>query len=137
MDTISRSPSCVIGKRMATRENAAMDSKDQQNNMFYGTLIALFFVLLSVYGLSRSVGKKKRSLPPGPWPWPLFGNLFSLGAHPHQAMAQLAERYGSIMSLFFGSVRVVILSDASTAKELFSVSDAKFSPGCSSSGIND
>ena len=88
----------------------------------YGVAVVLGLVL--VYGMSMSIGRK---LPPGPFPWPVVGNLFLGGDYPHQKFAQLAkERYGNIMNLFFGSVRVVIVSDAKTAKELFSVSDAKF-----------
>ena len=117
MDSISRNVSYICDKMMA------MVWKDQLS-MFYGT-IALFFLLASVYGLSRGVGKKK-NLPPGPSPWPVVGSLFSLGPHPHQTLAQLAKQYGGIMSVFFGSVRVLIVSDASMAKELFSVRDASF-----------
>ena len=117
MDTISRNVSYICDKMMA------MLWKDQLS-MFYGT-VALFFLLATVYGLSRNFGKKK-SLPPGPSHWPVVGSLFSLGPLPHQTLAQLAKQYGGIMSVFFGSVRVVIVSDASMAKELFSVRDASF-----------
>jgi hypothetical protein len=83
-------------------------------------IVGLILIVLSLRG-----GKKKK-LPPGPFAWPVVGNLFLGGERPHQTYAQLAKQYGNIMSVFFGSVRVVIVSDADMAKELFSVSDAKF-----------
>lgn len=92
---------------------------------YYGTAVCggLVLVLLLVYGFSG----KQRKVPPGPYPWPLYGNFFLGGTHPHQAFTQLAKQYGNIMSLFFGSARVVVVSDFHMAKELFSVSDASFS----------
>ncbi|KAG0589599.1 hypothetical protein KC19_1G032800 [Ceratodon purpureus] len=101
-----------------------MDYKGQLT-VFYG-MIALFVVLLTVFSISSGVRKEKKLLPPGPRPLPIVGNLLSLGGRAHQALAQLAKQYGSIMTLYFGSVRVVIVSDAGMAKELFSVSDASF-----------
>lgn len=77
--------------------------------------IALIIATVVAYSVSKSV--RKKNLPPGPFAWPVVGNLFIGGEHPHQAIAQLAKRYGSIMSLYFGSVRVVIVSDANMARE--------------------
>lgn len=96
--------------------------------MSYGTAVVVGFVLLLlllVFGYSRRVGKKK-TLPPGPFAFPVIGNLFLVGKHPHVTFAKLAKQYGNIMRLHFGAVPVVIVSDANMARELFSVQDMKF-----------
>ncbi|KAG0598451.1 hypothetical protein M758_12G074800 [Ceratodon purpureus] len=125
MDISSSSDRNILDRVNAWREDA-MVSKDQLK-IFNGTIVTvLFIVLLSVYGLSRRMGKANKLLPPGPRPLPLVGNLFLLGERTHQALAQLAKQYGNIMTLYFGSARVVVVSDAVMAKELYSVSDANF-----------
>jgi hypothetical protein len=91
----------------------------------YGITVC-FGVPLLILLVYLSFGKKQKKLPPGPFPWPVIGNLFLGGPHPHQVFTQLARRYGNIMTLYFGSVRVLVVSDASMSKELFSVSDANF-----------
>lgn len=90
-----------------------------------GLVLVVVLLLFAAAGKSKKKQKQKR-LPPGPYPWPLLGNLFLGGSHPHQVFTELSKQYGNIMSLFFGSVRVVVVSDASMAKELFTVQDAKF-----------
>nr|AHI15954.1 flavonoid 3'-hydroxylase [Pohlia nutans] len=94
--------------------------------VFYGIPVFFGLVLVLLFLFVDRVGKKQKKLPPGPFPWPVFGNLFLGGPHPHQVFTQLAKQYGNIMSLFFGNVRVVILSDPTIAKEFFTVRDASF-----------
>uniref|UniRef100_A0A8B9QP66 Cytochrome P450 1B1 n=1 Tax=Anas platyrhynchos TaxID=8839 RepID=A0A8B9QP66_ANAPL len=48
--------------------------------------------------------------PPGPFAWPLVGNVLQLGRLPHLAFARLARRYGAIFQLRLGSRRVVVLN---------------------------
>ncbi|XP_031267955.1 trimethyltridecatetraene synthase-like [Pistacia vera] len=53
---------------------------------------------------------------PGPKPWPIIGNLNLIGPLPHQSLHKLAQKYGSIMQLKFGSFPVVVASSAEMAK---------------------
>ena len=62
--------------------------------------------------------KKPRGLPPGPRPLPLLGNLLQLGSLPHRSLADLARRYGPLMSLRLGLVPYVIVSSPSIAKQI-------------------
>ena len=55
--------------------------------------------------------------PPGPKPWPIIGNLNLIGSHPPQSLHKLAQKYGPIMQLKFGSFPVVVASSAEMAKE--------------------
>lgn len=62
------------------------------------------------------------SLPPGPTPWPLVGNIFQLGfvKVPHKSLAQLARVYGpNIMTLWLGSMCTVVISSNESAREMF------------------
>ena len=55
--------------------------------------------------------------PPGPKPWPIIGNLNLKGSHPPKSLHILAQKYGPIMQLKFGSFPVVVASSAEMAKE--------------------
>ncbi|NXC41302.1 CP1B1 protein, partial [Penelope pileata] len=48
--------------------------------------------------------------PPGPFAWPLVGNVLQLGRLPHLAFARLARRYGAVFQLRLGGRRVVVLN---------------------------
>jgi hypothetical protein len=45
----------------------------------------------------------KRSGMPGPWPWPVVGNAFSIIPHAlHLSQFDFATRYGSVMCYWLG-----------------------------------
>lgn len=58
--------------------------------------------------------------PPGPKPFPIIGNLASMGGYevPYQAFDALAEKYGSIISLRLGSVPTVVVNGIDNIKEV-------------------
>ena len=58
--------------------------------------------------------------PPGPWAWPVVGNLPVIlrGGQPHRALARLAGRFGPVMGVSLGpGPRVVVLSSVGVVKE--------------------
>ncbi|PON41315.1 Cytochrome P450, E-class, group I [Parasponia andersonii] len=65
-------------------------------------------------------------LPPGPKPWPLIGNLNLIGPLPHQSLHKLAQKYGPIMQLKFGSLPVVVASSAEMARHFLKTHDHIF-----------
>lgn len=70
---------------------------------------ALFFFFTSIL-ITKNTRKTKKNLPPGPQGLPIIGNLHQLGSKPHRSMFKLSEKYGSMMSLKFGKVSVVVAS---------------------------
>ncbi|XP_044464057.1 trimethyltridecatetraene synthase-like [Mangifera indica] len=86
-------------------------------------LAALIF-LRRIISTSRS--QSLQSPPPGPKPWPIIGNLNLIGPLPHQSLHKLAEKYGPIMQLKFGSFPVVVASSAEMAKLFLKTHDHIF-----------
>ena len=70
--------------------------------------------------------RNQLKLPPGPKAWPIIGNLNLLGPLPHQSLHKLAQKYGPIMQLKFGSFPVVVVSSAEVAKQILKTHDHVF-----------
>ena len=82
-------------------------------------------LLLFYYGIfhRRNVGG---GLPPGPYPYPVIGNLYQLRKPVHRVLKDLAHKYGPIMFLRLGSVPTVVVSSSEMAKQFLKVHDAIF-----------
>ncbi|XP_074152525.1 cytochrome P450 2C23-like isoform X1 [Sminthopsis crassicaudata] len=82
------------------------------------TSVLLACVLLLIFLSQWSQGLKRGKLPPGPTPLPFFGNLLQLDLKNMIAtFSQLAEKYGSIYTVYFGSQRIVVLYGYKIMKE--------------------
>ncbi|KAL3831174.1 hypothetical protein ACJIZ3_019976 [Penstemon smallii] len=77
----------------------------------------------------RSKSRRQRSaqLCPGPYPFPLIGNILQLGRNPHQSLEKLSKTYGPLMSLHLGSIYTVVVSSPEMAKEILQKHDLVFS----------
>lgn len=102
-----------------------------------GIVVAVVFVVvLSNPVLRKDVSKSKKlentqhrqgfSLPPGPRPLPILGNLAALGALPHRSLQKLANTYGPLMYLRLGSVPTLVVSSAEMAKRILKTHDKVF-----------
>lgn len=72
-------------------------------------MIVEFTLCLIVFALFRFVlvsGHIAQDLPPGPYRWPLIGNVVEMALadlkYPHKALGLMAKKYGDIMGLGFG-----------------------------------
>ncbi|KAM3262927.1 hypothetical protein ACQJBY_053212 [Aegilops geniculata] len=62
-------------------------------------------------------------LPPGPYPWPVVGNLRQIKPVRCSCFQEWAERYGPIFSVWFGSSLTVVVSTPELAKEVLKEHD--------------
>ncbi|KAI3711328.1 hypothetical protein L2E82_41331 [Cichorium intybus] len=95
--------------------------------MEYPTFFLFLCCLLPfIYALVIS-GRRNSRLPPGPYAFPIIGNLLEFGVKPHHSLAILSKRYGHLMSLKLGSRTTIVISSPDMAKEFFQTHDISFS----------
>ncbi|KAJ0578383.1 putative cytochrome P450 [Helianthus annuus] len=86
-------------------------------------LLLVLLLLKSYFSSSKS----HKNLPPSPPKLPLIGNLHQMAPGPHRALQSMAQTYGPIMLLHFGTVPVVVFSTVEGAKEIMKTHDVVFS----------
>lgn len=91
-------------------------------------IYAIPFLLLLIIKWLMIISKTTHEkLPPSPPKLPVLGNLHQLGLYPHRSLASLAQRYGPLMLLRFGSRPTLIVSSADAACEIMKTHDIIFS----------
>ena len=92
-----------------------------------GVAILVLIIFFCKYRtLTTRKSRNIPELPPGPYPWPIIGNLHMLGELPHRALKDLAYKYGPIMFLRLGSVPTVVVSSPEIAREFLKTHDLLF-----------
>ncbi|XP_057832063.1 cytochrome P450 750A1-like [Cryptomeria japonica] len=76
--------------------------------------VTILVMLLIFYIFSR----QRRRLPPGPFPWPIVGNLLQMGELVHRSLHDISKKYGPIASLKLSSVTAIVISSPEMAKEM-------------------
>ncbi|KAL4557635.1 hypothetical protein LXL04_035820 [Taraxacum kok-saghyz] len=66
---------------------------------------------------------KELPLPPGPYPWPLVGNLFQIGKNAHIRLDEMAQVHGPLILLRLGQRIVIVGSSSSAASEILKTHD--------------
>ena len=92
--------------------------------------IILPIVWACIAVLTSALGGRKSgssTLPPGPHPLPIIGNILQLGNKPHQDVAKLSKTYGPLMTLKLGSITTIVISSPDIAKEALQKKDQAFS----------
>ncbi|KAH6785098.1 hypothetical protein C2S51_037553 [Perilla frutescens var. frutescens] len=87
-------------------------------------VIAIVLVVLAWFYIAP---RRRGKLPPGPYPFPIIGNILQLGRNPHQSLSDLSKTYGPLISLQLGSVYTVVASSPEFAKLLLQENDQVFS----------
>ncbi|CAN6248192.1 unnamed protein product [Urochloa humidicola] len=91
---------------------------------FLSIPLAAMVILLTAVLLRRSQNTRNNStLPPGPRPWPVIGNLNLLGPLTHRSLHALSLRHGPLMTINTGFVRIVVGSSADAARALLKTHD--------------
>ncbi|MED6198570.1 hypothetical protein PIB30_067665 [Stylosanthes scabra] len=87
--------------------------------LFYSLLYVLIFFLFNLLLQSR----RFKNLPPGPPSLPIIGNLHHLKRPLHHTFKALSQKYGHVISLWFGSRLVVVVHSHSLFQECFTKND--------------
>ncbi|KAG6422082.1 hypothetical protein SASPL_118645 [Salvia splendens] len=88
-------------------------------------LSLLIAVIVSI--LAWSQFRRRQNLPPGPYPFPIIGNILQLGRNPQKSLTHLSKTYGPLMSLKLGSIHTVVVSSPDSAKLVLQEHDQAFS----------
>ncbi|WJX82438.1 unspecific monooxygenase [Trifolium repens] len=83
-------------------------------------LILITFMCASIFiFIFRKLNQNQKSskLPPGPYPFPIIGNILELGKNPHKALTKLSQIYGPIMTLKLGAITTIVISSPQLAKQ--------------------
>ncbi|KAJ9546257.1 hypothetical protein OSB04_025964 [Centaurea solstitialis] len=86
-------------------------------------LILLPLPLLYFFFRLITNSSKRPPLPPGPYPWPIVGNLFQIRNNAHIRLSEMAQLYGPLMSLRLGQRTVIVGSTSAAAQELLKTHD--------------
>ncbi|XP_076819393.1 cytochrome P450 1A1-like [Clavelina lepadiformis] len=79
---------------------------------------------LIIFLLTR---KGRANLPPGPFAWPLIGNLAMLDKQVHLQISKLSEKYGPVFRLYFGPKLVIVVSGRKLVEECLNTRTIEFS----------
>ncbi|KAL5549039.1 hypothetical protein UlMin_004270 [Ulmus minor] len=96
----------------------------EETNFLFPTLFLILLPLLffTIKHLKTS------SLPPGPFPWPILGNLLQLGKDPlHIALKRFSQTHGPLFRLKLGTQLVVVGSSPAAAIEILKTNDRNLS----------
>lgn len=80
-----------------------------------------------IHVLTSSRKSVSPTLPPGPYPFPIIGNILDLGNKPHQTVAKLSKTYGPLMTLKLGTITTIVISSPEITKEALQKNDQAFS----------
>ncbi|KAJ9564028.1 hypothetical protein OSB04_009188 [Centaurea solstitialis] len=97
------------------------------SNTFFLIVSTFIFLYLLIIKLIRWKSGSVVRLPPGPYPFPIIGNIFELGKNPHISLTSLSKTYGGLMTLKLGSTVTVVVSSTEFAKEILLKHDLSFS----------
>ncbi|KAM0979780.1 hypothetical protein ACFX13_015858 [Malus domestica] len=83
--------------------------------------VSIIFIFLAY----KLYNQQRFTLPPGPYPWPIIGNLHNVGAVPSRCFFDLSRVFGPIMSVWFGPNIHIVVSNHELAKQVLKEHDEK------------
>lgn len=95
--------------------------------IFFIATFFFFVIIIKWFRNFNSLIDTNKNFPPQPWKLPLIGHMHHLiGAPPHQALRNLAEKLGPVVRLQLGQLSTVIISSPHFAKEIMKTHDLSF-----------
>ncbi|XP_050365905.1 cytochrome P450 81Q32-like [Argentina anserina] len=93
-----------------------------ETSFYYYILLFIIYLFFKNY-----LQKHNKKFPPSPsLSFPIIGHLYLIKKPLHKTLAKLANKYGPILFVKFGSRPVVIVSSPSAAEECFTKNDITF-----------
>ncbi|XP_053128669.1 cytochrome P450 1A5-like [Hemicordylus capensis] len=92
----------------------SQDIMDVTNLLIVLTVSCLVLMILKSFWQQVPQGLKRL---PGPWGYPLLGNILHLGKNPHLALTRMSQKYGDVMQIRLGTRPVLVLSGLETIKQ--------------------
>ncbi|XP_046853445.1 cytochrome P450 1A1-like [Xenia sp. Carnegie-2017] len=93
----------------------------------YLGMVSIVFLLTTITLAVIQRLRDNAELPPGPFAWPVIGNIHLLGSKPHESLTKLAKTLGDVYRLQLGSRRVVVLNSLESVKESLVKKSSDFS----------
>ncbi|XP_077983279.1 cytochrome P450 2U1-like [Glandiceps talaboti] len=84
-------------------------SAEKLQELFSFLDLTTSLIFLGVFLTTFYLCRRPNNLPPGPFGWPLLGNLLSLSEHMYLDFDKMAAKYGSVFTLKFGPTTAIIL----------------------------
>ncbi|XP_044128621.1 cytochrome P450 2J6-like [Bufo gargarizans] len=85
--------------------------------MWFIQQLLLVFVFFLIFGKYLKIIWKARSLPPGPSPFPIFGNLWTLCFNMNpETLRKVSKLYGNIYTVWIGETPVIVLQGYKAVK---------------------
>eukprot|EP00271_Cylindrocystis_brebissonii_P007968 TRINITY_DN2195_c0_g2_i1.p1 TRINITY_DN2195_c0_g2~~TRINITY_DN2195_c0_g2_i1.p1 ORF type:complete len:516 (-),score=32.00 TRINITY_DN2195_c0_g2_i1:541-2088(-) len=88
-------------------------------------MVSLPYIIVSllttvVVLLLWRISERDRNAPPGPFRWPILGNMPQIfaGGLPHRVFAGMAQKYGRVITVWLGARRAIIVSSPAVAREV-------------------
>lgn len=97
------------------------------------SILSLSAIALMVYYLITFY-KHIKKLPPGPWGYPILGQIKSINMEFHLFLLEQMKKFGKVISLKMGNSTLVVLSDYKLIKKAFGSKDFTARP---KTGLSD
>ncbi|XP_018429385.1 PREDICTED: cytochrome P450 2K1-like, partial [Nanorana parkeri] len=77
--------------------------------------LSILYILNILYKCNNG---NVKNFPPGPWAWPLIGNLHIIDLKKaHISYRELAKKYGEVFSVKMGTKQIVVLAGYEAVKD--------------------
>jgi cytochrome P450 len=87
------------------------------------TVLFVLFSFLLVWVAWIVTHRKLTNLPPGPIPWPFFGNSLQLDKFFVNSLTEFGRKYGPISSFYIGHDPIVVLNSPEAVQEVLESND--------------
>lgn len=93
----------------------------------YTSCSYLFFTLIIIFFIHQLFSSSnRRDVPPGPRGLPVLGHMHLLRSSLPRSLQALALTYGPLMTIRIGLLKVFVVSDSDTAKQILKTHDPDF-----------